>query len=56
MCGLVSFSSDLGSFGAVLWIIFGVGWAWLGLSLVIGGFSSFLRTRSAAHDGIAVKN
>jgi hypothetical protein len=56
MCGLISFSSDLGSFGAVLWIIFGVGWAWLGLSLVIGGFSSFLRTRSAAHDGIAVKN
>ena len=37
MCGLVSFSRDFGSFGAVLWALFGVGWAWLGLSLVVDG-------------------
>jgi hypothetical protein len=45
LCGLISFSRDLGTFGAVLWILFGVGWAWLGLSLVVEGFSSFLRKR-----------
>jgi hypothetical protein len=55
MCGLISFSRDLGSFGAVLWILFGVGWAWLGLSLVVEGFSSFLRTRRATRSGAAAK-
>jgi hypothetical protein len=45
LCGLISFSRDLGTFGAVLWILFGVGWAWLGLSLAIEGFSSFLQKR-----------
>ena len=56
MCGLISFSRDFGSFGAVLWALFGVGWAWLGLSLAVEGFSSFLRKRRAARDGIAVKH
>ena len=55
LCGLVSFSRDFGSFGAILWILFGVGWAWLGLSLVITGFSSFLRTRRTTSGGIAAK-
>ena len=55
LCGLISFSRDLGSFGAVLWILFGVGWAWLGLSLAVEGFSSFLRTRRATRSGVAVK-
>ena len=55
MCGLISFSRDLGSFGAVLWALFGVGWAWLGLSFVVDGFSSFLRTRRAARGGVTVK-
>ncbi len=41
LCGLVAFSRDLGSFGAVLWILFGVGWAWLGLSLAVEGFATF---------------
>src|SRR5215212_1235442 len=53
LCGLVSFSRDLGAFGAVLWILFGVGWLWLGLSLAIDGFASFLRARRTA--GVAVK-
>ena len=55
LCGLVSFARDLGSFGAVLWILFGLGWAWLGFSLVVAGFSSFLRTRRNARGGIAAK-
>ena len=53
LCGLVSFSRDFGSFGAVLWILFGVGWLWLGLSLAIDGFASFLRARRTV--GVAVK-
>jgi hypothetical protein len=53
LCGLISFSRDLGSFGAVLWILFGVGWAWLGLSFVVEGFSSFLQTRRT--NRVAVK-
>jgi hypothetical protein len=55
LCGLISFSRDLGSFGAMLWILFGVGWAWLGLSLAVEGFSSFLRTRRATRGGAAAK-
>ena len=55
LCGLISFSRDLGSFGAVLWILFGVGWAWLGLSLVVEGFSSFLRTRRDTRGGVTAK-
>jgi hypothetical protein len=56
LCGLVSFARDLGTFGAVLWILFGIGWAWLGFSLVVGGFSSFLRTRRTARSSIAAKH
>jgi hypothetical protein len=55
LCGLVSFARDLGSFGAVLWALFGVGWAWLGLSLVGDGYLSFLRERRTARNGIAAK-
>jgi hypothetical protein len=39
----------------VLWALFGLGWAWLGLSLVVEDFSSFLRSRRAARTGVAVK-
>jgi hypothetical protein len=56
LCGLVSFARDFGSFGAILWILFGLGWAWLGLSLVAQGFSSFLRTRRTTRSGIATKS
>ena len=56
LCGLISFSQDFGSFGAILWILFGVGWAWLGLSLVVGGFFSFLRTRRTTRDDMAMKH
>lgn len=54
LCGLVSFARDFGSFGAVMWALFGVGWAWLGFSLAIEGFLSFLRTRRT-NRGMAAK-
>lgn len=38
LCGLVAFVTDLGSFGTVLMILFGLGWAWLGFSLLVYGF------------------
>jgi hypothetical protein len=45
LCGLISFSGDLERLGAALWILFGLGWAWLGFALLIGGFSRFSRER-----------
>lgn len=49
LCGLVSFSRDLGSFGTALWILFGIGWAWIGLALLTKGvLSSFVRTTPVA--------
>lgn len=35
LCGLAAFARDLGDAGAALWIAFGIGWAWLGLGLLI---------------------
>ena len=55
LCGLVSFARDLGSFGAVLWILFGLGWAWLGLSLAAQGLLPSLRTRRATRQAPATK-
>ena len=42
LAGLISFSQDLASFGAALWIFFGFAWVLLGLSLPV---SSFLSSR-----------
>jgi hypothetical protein len=47
LCGLVAFLGDLGTFGALLWILFGVGWAWLGLALLLDGILRFWRGRRA---------
>jgi hypothetical protein len=47
LCGLISVVRDLGSFGAVLWILFGLGWAWLGLALFVEGILRFWRERQA---------
>jgi hypothetical protein len=41
LCGLISFAVDLGSFGTILWMLFGLGWAWLGLSLAVDGLLSW---------------
>ena len=51
LCGLVAFAVDLGAFGTVLWMLFGLGWAWLGLSLAINGFLSFWRAGRTARGG-----
>lgn len=42
LCGLVSVSSDLESFGAALWTLFGIGWTWLGVSLLVDGIIATL--------------
>ena len=47
LCGLISFVVDLGSFGTILWMLFGLGWAWLGLSLAVDGFLFRRAGRSA---------
>jgi O-antigen/teichoic acid export membrane protein len=48
LCGLVAFWRDLGQFGAVLWILFGLGWAWLGVAVLVEGLlSRFWRERRA---------
>lgn len=47
LCGLISFVTDLGSFGTVLWILFGLGWAWLGFSLAVDGAFSWWTGRTS---------
>jgi O-antigen/teichoic acid export membrane protein len=51
LCGLVSFSRDLGPFGAVLWILFGIGWAWLGFAVFVEGVSRFRQWRQELRMG-----
>jgi hypothetical protein len=46
LSGLVAFVTDLGAFGTVLWILFGLGWAWLGFSLLVGSLASWWAGRS----------
>jgi hypothetical protein len=49
--GLISVVKNFGYFGAVLWILFGVGWVWLALALLAEGLSRFWRERRAAPRG-----
>ena len=39
LCGLISVVRDLGSFGTALWILFGLGWVWLGLVVLVEAIS-----------------
>ena len=39
LCGLLAVVGDLDRFGALLWILFGLGWVWLGLALLARGLS-----------------
>ena len=55
LCGLISFVRDLGSFGVVLWILFGLGWAWLGLSLAAERLFFSFRMRRATRGAAARK-
>lgn len=43
--GLVAVTVDLGTVGATLWILFGAGWAWLGLSLLVEAVVTAWRAR-----------
>ena len=45
LCGFVAFVADLGTFGAALWVLFGVGWAWLGFALLVDGLLGLWRSR-----------
>ncbi|HSL00636.1 MAG TPA: hypothetical protein VK869_09895 [Rubrobacteraceae bacterium] len=47
LCGLVAFARDLGSFGAGLWVLFGTGWAWLGVVLLVEWLRDLWRGRRA---------
>ena len=51
LCGLVSVVENLGYFGAVLWVLFGLGWVWLGLALLAEGLARFWRERRGAPRG-----
>ena len=43
--GLVAVSADLGTVGATLWVLFGAGWAWLGISLLAEAVITAWRSR-----------
>lgn len=45
LAGLVAVAKDFESFGAVLWISFGAGWAWLGFSILVESVVSFVKDR-----------
>lgn len=45
LCGFVAFITDLGTFGAALWVLFGAGWAWLGFALLVDGLLGLWRSR-----------
>jgi hypothetical protein len=49
LAGLVAFAADLDRLGASLWILFGLGWAWLGLSLLAAGIASVGREAPPNH-------
>ena len=48
LAGLLAVSQDLGPFGAALWAVFGAGWVWLGLAILVGMFGRFRRRGPAA--------
>lgn len=43
LAGLLTVLRDLGSFGAALWSVFGAGWVWLGLALLVEAIRSYAR-------------
>ncbi len=42
---LVAVTGNLGYFGATLWVLFGIGWTWLGLSLLVEAVAAAWRAR-----------
>ena len=53
LCGLVAFVVDLGAFGTGLWMLFGLGWVWLGFSLAVGGLLSWWTGRASRGGAVA---
>ena len=49
--GLVAVSWNLGTLGMVMWIMFGAGWAWLGLTVLVEEVGFFLRNRRGVKGG-----
>lgn len=50
--GLIAFAVDLGSTGAMLWALFGLGWVWLGLVVFVQdvlGLVTRLRSKSGGN-------
>lgn len=47
LAGLISVLRDFGTLGAGMWMLFGIGWAWIGLSLGVAAAASFWRKRRA---------
>lgn len=46
LAGLIAVSYDFGYLGLGMWVLFGVGWAWVGLSLLVASlFTSFYARR-----------
>jgi hypothetical protein len=45
LAGLISVSADFGYLGAGMWMLFGVGWVWIGLSLPVATMVSGWRKR-----------
>ncbi|MGB3634445.1 MAG: hypothetical protein WA982_10435 [Rubrobacteraceae bacterium] len=45
LAGLISVSSDFGSLGAGMWMLFGIGWAWIGASLLVASLFAIRRKR-----------
>ncbi|BBL80007.1 hypothetical protein RxyAA322_18610 [Rubrobacter xylanophilus] len=46
--GLISVMRDYGPVGEAMWVMFGVGWAWLGLVVLVGEVRRLLRKRRAS--------
>ncbi|MGF1473513.1 MAG: hypothetical protein ACFB50_17465 [Rubrobacteraceae bacterium] len=45
LAGLISVLQDFGYLGAAMWVLFGIGWAWIGLSLLVANVFTFWRKR-----------
>ncbi len=46
LAGLIAVSYDFGYLGVGMWVLFGIGWAWIGLSLLVASlFTSFSSRR-----------
>jgi hypothetical protein len=55
LCGLISVVKNFGYFGAMLWILFGVGWMWLALALLLDDILQFWREWRGYGSSIAIK-